>query len=376
VQFTLNGITFDIVQRGRGYSLRFWSRRLGKTTWRGLGTRDLWAAEIRAHEIAIAETRPPERPGHLVMVGDVLSRDWQLHARHQRSAETHRYLRRDYLAPAFAHHTVSELTLDRQEQLRDQMLEAGLSPSYISLAFSSLSGALRRAKKRHELTDYPEIIDIKRPEPKEQRILSVDEIAALLQHAPPHLARYIWIAIGTAGRPWAILELTWPQIDVARRLIHFNAPGRVQTRKRRATVPLIDALVPILTKPTGFYVIEYRGRPIRAIDHALRLTAVRTGLDPRGLSPKTFRHTIGVELRLRDVPEWECMGLLGHRGTSRVTEVYARFRPSRLSAAARAISAFVEAVRQGATNTPPDLVETLRTVSGPCQFRPRTSASA
>jgi integrase len=306
------------------------------------------------------------------MVGELLARDWTLHARHQASAEMHYYVRRDYLGPEFGHLAVSELTLDVQEKLRDRLLAAGKKPSHVSWVFSSLGGALRRARDRRELIDYPKIIKITLPEPREQRVLSAAEIAALLEHAPPHLVTFIMIAICTAGRPEAILELTRQQIDLEHRLLHFNAPGRVQTKKRRATVPIVDALAEILVEVRSFYVIEYLGQPVRSIKTALRDTATRAGIDPAGLSPKTFRHTVAVELRRRGVPEWECMGLLGHRGGSRVTEVYARYRPDHLSEASAAISAFVEAVRQGVGTTPPDPSKPSDRVRAVAKFRPRT----
>jgi hypothetical protein len=55
-QFKLDGIAYTIIRRGPRFALRFWSRRIGKTTVRSLGTDDLRAAEIRAHELA--RTRP------------------------------------------------------------------------------------------------------------------------------------------------------------------------------------------------------------------------------------------------------------------------------------------------------------------------------
>jgi integrase len=376
-RFQLDGITYTIVRRGRVFALRFWSRRIGKTTIRSLHTDDLRAAEIRAHELAARETKPPELPANRVMVGDLLARDWLLHAQDQPSAETHRYVRRDFIGPAFGHLAVDELTLDRQQRLRDDMLRDGHSPAYVSWTFSSLAGALRRARDRHELTSYPSIIGIDRAEPREQRALAAAEIAALLDHASPHLARFIWIAISTGGRPEAILELTRSQIDLERRLLRFNAQGRAQTKKRRPTVPIIDALVPVLAATRGFHLIEINGRPVRSIKTALRNAALRANIDPKGLSPKTFRHTLAVELRRRGVPEWECQGILGHRGASRVTETYARYRPDHLGEAAAAISAFVEVVRQGAPNTPPDRVSKPSTrVTTVAEFRPRTGTSA
>jgi integrase len=373
--FDLDGITYTIIRRGRGYSLRFWSRCLGKTTVRSLRTDDLRTAEIRAHELAARETRPPELPAERVMVGALLARDWHVFASAQASAETHYYVRRDFLGPAFGHLAVSELSLAHQERLRDEMLEAGKAPSYVSWAFTSLAGALRRARERHELTTFPAIIKISRPEPIEQRVLTTQEIAALLEHAPPHLWRYIMVAICTGGRPEAILELTRgpQQVDLEHRLIHFDQPGRAQTRKRRATVPIVEPLVPVLSAVRGFYVIELHGRPVSSIKTALRNTALRAGIDPKGLSAKTFRHTVAVELRRAGVSEWECQGILGHRGSSRTTETYARYRPDHLGEAAAAISAFVRAVQQGAANAPLDLVsKPSQRVSTVAQFRPRT----
>jgi integrase len=373
MRFQLHGVTYTIFRRERRFALRFWSRRLRATTVHSLRTDDLRLAEIRAHELAARETRPPELPAEQLMVGDLLARDWNIHARHQPSAETHFYVRRDFLVPAFGHLAVSELSLERQERLRDDMLEAGHSPAYVSWPFTSLAGALRRAKERHELTTYPAIIKIERLEPREQRALAPTEIATLLEHAPPHLARYIMVAICTGGRPEAILELTRPQINLEHRLLHFNRPDRVQTKKRRPVVPIVDPLMPVLAAIEGFYVIEVNGRPVRSIKTALKAAAVRAGIDPKGLSPKTFRHTVAVELRRRGVPEWECQGILGHRGESKVTETYARYRPDHLGEAAAAICAFARAVQQGAANTPLDLVsKPQKRVSTVAEFRPRT----
>ena len=120
--------------------------------------------------------------------------------------------------------------------------------------------------------------------------------------------------------------------------------------------------------------IEVHGRPVRSIKNALKAAALRAGIDPKGLSPKTFRHTVAVELRRRNVSEWECQGILGHRGESSVTEMYARYRPDHLGEAAKAICAFVrEVVQQGAVNTPLDLVsKPQERVSTVAEFRPRT----
>jgi integrase len=46
------------------------------------------------------------------------------------------------------------------------------------------------------------------------------------------------VAIGTAGRMGAILDLKWDRIDFAAGLIHLDDPERHRTAKGRATVPM------------------------------------------------------------------------------------------------------------------------------------------
>lgn len=46
------------------------------------------------------------------------------------------------------------------------------------------------------------------------------------------------VAIGTAGRMGAILDLTWDRIDFAAGLIHLDDPERSRTAKGLATVPM------------------------------------------------------------------------------------------------------------------------------------------
>ena len=46
----------------------------------------------------------------------------------------------------------------------------------------------------------------------------------------------------TDARPDAVKSMTWPQVDVAGRSIALNPPGRLQTKKRRAVVPIYRGL--------------------------------------------------------------------------------------------------------------------------------------
>ena len=45
-----------------------------------------------------------------------------------------------------------------------------------------------------------------------------------------------YLGIATAGRPEAILDLKWDQVDLTGGVIHLNPTGRIQTNKQRPTV--------------------------------------------------------------------------------------------------------------------------------------------
>ncbi len=57
-----------------------------------------------------------------------------------------------------------------------------------------------------------------------------------------HLRLFVLLALNTGARRGAILDLTWPQVDLVNGLINLNPAGRVQTAKRRAMVPISDTL--------------------------------------------------------------------------------------------------------------------------------------
>jgi integrase len=53
-----------------------------------------------------------------------------------------------------------------------------------------------------------------------------------------HLPSYTLIALYTGARCGAILDLTWPQIDLVRGIINFNPPGRAPTDHSDSAQPV------------------------------------------------------------------------------------------------------------------------------------------
>lgn len=239
---------------------------------------------------------------------------------------------------------VRELTEPAQDEFITKLRKADYSPSYISTVLSSLRAALNRAHRAHAITYLPHIKDVAHSPPFD-RPAEPEEIRAFLEAARKleyeHVFRHCILILNTAGRPEAVLALNSFQIDHRHRLLDFNAPGRVQTKKRRPVVPVTDNLLAWLRiwKPKG-PVVAYRGRQIASIKVAWGDVREEAKLDS-GFMPKTLRHQVGTELRKRGVPEWEAAGFMGHRSGSRTTEVYAKYRPDYLSAARVAVDAYM-----------------------------------
>jgi integrase len=179
-----------------------------------------------------------------------------------------------------------------------------------------------------------------KPAPKD-RWLSYTEADRLLAACTSyHVRLFVLIALHTAARRNAILELQWSQIDFDRRLIAFNPPGRRQTSKRRITLPINDELLPALTEAREIaqtrFVIEYNRQRVRSIKKAFARSAVRAKLP--GVSPHTLRHTAATWLAAAGVDMRQIQLFLGHESLATSTAIYAHHHPDHLRAAAAVLS--------------------------------------
>lgn len=176
--------------------------------------------------------------------------------------------------------------------------------------------------------------------PPRDRYLTRAEYARLLAGcASPHVRVFVAVALATAGRAAAILELTWTRVDFDRGLIRlWDGDGG---RKGRATVPMTEAVRAVLLEAKAAaltpYVVEYAGGRVRSVKKAFERAAERAGLSD--VTPHVLRHTAAVWLAEAGTPMAEIARYLGH-ADSRITErVYARYSPDYLRGAARALEA-------------------------------------
>ncbi|HEV7456745.1 MAG TPA: site-specific integrase [Roseococcus sp.] len=176
-----------------------------------------------------------------------------------------------------------------------------------------------------------------KPAPNSRHLTRAEYARLLGACVTPHVRLFVVLALATAGRMGAILDLTWDRVNLEAGMVRLaNGP---QTRKRRATVPLTDAarreLAAAYAARTSTYVIEYGGERVGKIRKAFDRAAEAAGL--AWVTPHALRHTAAVWMAEAGVPMAEIAQYLGHTSEAVTFRVYARFSPAYLRRAAGAL---------------------------------------
>jgi len=327
---------------------RTWFDNTSRQTRRAsLGTEDLETAKEKLTDWFIQNQTPVQQEIEDVTLAEVLSRYYSQHAETLPSAERTRHSLKLWLE-FFGEATVSDLhNIARQEAFQNWLRGRKQSAGSIARILTSGKAAINRAWKRGEIRSVPFIqtVEVKNAPPK-GRPLEVSEIITLIENASPHLRDFIFWMLGTGARPDAILDLTWRQVDKEYGIIQLNPAGRRQTKKYRPSVRLPTNLLDLVNADElSSHVVQYEGRPVRAIRTAWRRTRAKAGLDDQ-VQPYSLRHTLARWLRMQGVPVWEVAAQLGHSIQNySITERYAPYDPSYLRASTAAIEAILADLR-------------------------------
>jgi len=101
--------------------------------------------------------------------------------------------------------------------------------------------------------------------------------------------RFVMLAMDTAARKEALETLTWNQVDFGTGVIDLNPQGRLQTKKRRSTIPMSARLLAVMERAYGEKTSEH------VLDHPGDIRTSMETLTARALmgwiTPHVFRHT-------------------------------------------------------------------------------------
>jgi integrase len=213
----------------------------------------------------------------------------------------------------------------------------------ISRELSVLNAAIHHAvkEKRLDKADQP-FIALPGTSPPRDRWLSEDEADALLDAAldevdprqpTGHLPRvflFVALALNTASRKGALLEMTWEQIDLENGMIYLNPAGREQTNKHRPKVPISDELRPILETAEFERTTDRVFGDYLSVRTAFRNAVKRAGLEK--VTPHVLRHTWATWAALGGKSMYDIAAVLGD-SVQTVIRTYAHHSPEHLRGA-------------------------------------------
>ncbi|MBI1206883.1 MAG: tyrosine-type recombinase/integrase [Azospirillum sp.] len=329
--------------RGGGTWEIQWTER-GSRKRRGTGTAERAEAEKQLIEFLQAKHRDTIGPCDPAqrLIGDVLADYVGEHGEHVAARETLGYCVQA-LARFWGERSVRDVREGTCRAYVAHREKAGAKATTAARELAALGAAIRHDWRAGRLTEMVPIWKPPMAEPKD-RWLTRKEAANLLRQCRGydrrHLALFARIALHTGARAEAILSLRWPQIDLDRKLIDFNPPGKERTAKWRPIIPIPDRLmVPLRAarrRGTDLGpVLAFRGKAVESIKTAFSKACQRAGLDD--VTPHTLRHTCASWLAQSGVPFPVIARYLGHAGSRRTERIYAHHAPDYLKAATDAI---------------------------------------
>lgn len=246
--------------------------------------------------------------------------------------------------------SVADLIPESVNSYTAMRIAEGVKGETVHSEWKALGTALNWSWKSRMIPSVPYIGKVEarfRSPPKDDEY-DMEEVAAILEAAHSrvdrqHVHLFSMIMLSTHGRVEAVTELDASQIRLNR--IHYNAPGRLQTIKKRTIVPIAPTLAPWL--PESGKVIRYRvprkdGSFLERDTHSIK-TAFKGVLSDAGIakgSPNTLRHTIHTYLQTVGVPQAQIDAAAGHSSERGAGRSYTHLRPEYLTQFIEAIETY------------------------------------
>lgn len=243
------------------------------------------------------------------------------------------------IGPHFGHLRPEMIDEARCREYAESRYQQGRSIGTVHTELGYLRTAMTWAFKRHQIERKPFVWLPAKPRPRDRRLTRREGQALINAAKLPHVKLFLTLALTTAGRASAILDLTWDRIDFKRGYIHLDNPDRDRTSKGRASVRMNPksrrALEEAQPGALTDHVIEWGGKPVKSVKKAVKAAADRAGLDD--VSPHVLRHTAASWMAERGVSMAKIAAVLGHTDSRTTERVYAKLSPEYLQEAADAL---------------------------------------
>ncbi|WP_363311552.1 site-specific integrase [uncultured Devosia sp.] len=318
--------------RGSWYAV--WSDATGATQRRSLRTHDREEAERRLIDLRVAMAAPPgATTGEIVQAyldekkGRIADHD-RLENGWKQAKASFGHLRPDQITREVCREYAQLRRLQgegkRGRPTSDATILKELNIVRQALNWRGVQGAVFEAPSA--------------PPPRDRHLTKAEFQKLLDACGMAHVRLFMVLALSTAGRKSAILQLTWDRVDFDRNQIRLAVVGE-RNRKGRALVPMTDRLRSELLKAKEAaltpYVIEYAGGPVLNIKKGFAAAVERSGLSD--VTPHDLRHSAAVWMAEAGVAMDEIAQFLGHTDPRITYRVYARFSPEYLRKAASAL---------------------------------------
>lgn len=306
------------------------------------GLRDRGKADLAIARHVLIHANPRHQPAELVTVQGIVLRYWQHHGRNIASRDSVTAALRaanTYLERV----SVADFGRTRQEAFVKALRSDGLADGTIKRWLGVIGAALNWAHGRQEVVEVPPIIRVKVTDGDGVRALTVTELHALCTAClHEHQRRFLLLAIGTAARPGALIDLTWDRVDFESGTIAQAVPGVHHGNKRRPRVPMASSVRRHLEGQRSVGpVIQWRGKALTGHKRLYEGLSERAGVE---VTAYGIRKACATWMRQEGVPEWDVLGMLGHRAGGSQTERYAHWRPEFMRAAATSLDRLIRAV--------------------------------
>jgi len=191
-----------------------------------------------------------------------------------------------------------------------------------------------------------------KPDPRDI-ILEPDEFQALMDHCHElHTKLFCMIAITTAARSAAILELEWSRVNYRDRTLDFRTPLVREnllskaSRKRRVIGAMTNEVEILLIEAqrkwgdATSHVIAYDFKQVKCIRKSFMAAAARAGLPP-SITPHILRHTALTWLDEAGIPVERISRLAGHSRSSITEQIYIKTRMAQIRGASETLGRIV-----------------------------------